>query len=156
MPLTIRAYEPEDARGTATLFHETARDAAGSGYDLVQRRAWSPDRPDLGPWHERLAGATTVLAEDGDELVGFMSLRDDRYLDLAFVRADRIGSGVAKTLYDHLIGRARAAGSRTLTTDASHMARRFFERQGWYVTRVQTQIRQRVELTNFRMILDLD
>lgn len=155
MPLTLRAYEPEDARATAWLFHETVRDAAGAGYTDAQRQAWSPNLPDLAPWHERLAGARTLIAEDGDDLVGFMSLRDDGYLDLAFVRADRTGTGIAKALYDDLIKHARAAGRRTLTTDASHLARRFFERQGWRVTREQTQSRRGVALTNFRMTIDL-
>ena len=156
MTLTLRAYEPGDARATATLFHETVRDAVGPGYSRAQRQAWSPGIPDLGPWHERLAGATTLLAEDSQGLAGFMTLRNDGYLDLAFVRADKVGSGVAKALYDSLIGSARDTGQRTLTTDASHLARHFFERQGWRVTHEQTQIRQGVALTNYRMVLDLN
>lgn len=156
MPLTIRAFEAEDARATARLFHETVRDAAGAGYTAAQRRAWSPAVPDLAPWHERLAGATTMLAEGGDGLVGFMSLGNDGYLDLAFVRADKLGAGVAKALYDSLLDRARAMGLKTLTTDASHLARRFFHRQGWRVTREQTQSRRGESLANYRMALDLD
>lgn len=156
MTLTIRPYRADDAPATARLFHETVRDGAGPGYDDAQRAAWSPDIPELGPWHDRLAQATTLLAEDEHGLAGFMSLRDDGYLDLAFVRANRIGGGVAKALHERLIDQARHAGPRRLTTDASHLARRFFERQGWRTIREQRQCRRGVELTNFRMALDLD
>ena len=155
MPLTIRAYEPRDARATARLFHETVRDATTTGYTAAQRQAWSPEMPDIAPWHERLAGANTLLAEDGDGLAGFMSLTDDGYLDLAFVRADKVGTGIAKTLYDVLTDHARAAGLTVLTKDASHMARRFFQRQGWRVTKEQTQSRRGETLVNYRMSFNL-
>ena len=72
------------------------------------------------------------------------------------MRADKLGAGVAKALYDSLLDRARAMGLKTLTTDASHLARRFLHRQGWRVTREQTQSRRGESLANYRMALDLD
>jgi putative acetyltransferase len=151
MELSVRPYEASDAEATAALFHDTVRTAAGPGYSAAQRKAWSPEVPDTASWHPRLAGATTMIAEDGTGLAGFMSLRADGYLDMAFVRADRVGTGVAKALYDSLLAQAEHSGIKRLTTDASHLARRFFERQGWHVVREQRQTRGDVELTNFRM-----
>ena len=156
MPVTIRPYRRADADVTASLFHETVRHATDLGYSAEQRAAWAPDVPEIRPWHARLSNAITLVAEDESGVTGFMSLEESGHLDLAFIRADRLGSGVAKALYDELIEQARAAGAIQLTTDASRMARRFFERQGWRLIREQQQIRRGVELTNFRMSLDLD
>lgn len=156
MPSTIRAYLLEDATVTALLFYETVRNTAGSGYEDAQRAAWAPGIPEPGPWHSRLSSAVTLVAEDDTGVTGFMSLKHDGYLDLAFVRTDRVGSGVAKMLYDMLLQRAREAGLKHLTADASFMSRRFFERQGWHLVSEQRQVRLGVVLANFRMAIDLE
>jgi putative acetyltransferase len=156
MPPTIRPYRQEDAAATAILFHETVRDAAGVGYDEAQRAAWAPRIPEAVRWHTRLSEAMTLVAEDATGIVGFMSLRNDGYLDLAFVRGDRIGTGIAKALYDVLLQDAVMSGLNKLTTDASIKARRFFERQGWRLVREQHPVRRGIALTNYRMTLDLN
>lgn len=151
MTLRIRDFRDDDSAAAACLFYDTVRGAAGPAYDGQQRAAWAPKVPDTDEWRERLRSATTLVAEDSEGLAGFLSLDDTGYLDLAYVREDRIGTGVAKALYDALLPRARAAGLSQLCTDASVMARRFFERQGWVVVREQHPVRRGVQLTNFRM-----
>ena len=157
MPLTIRDFTDDDTQATARLFHDTVRTASGPAYDARQRAAWAPKVPDSRAWGARLAAATTLVAEDASGLAGFMSLEraGDRasHIEMAFVRADQIGGGVAKALYDALITRAQTAGLHHLSTDASAMARRFFERQGWAVIREQQPVRDGVALTNYRMEL---
>jgi putative acetyltransferase len=156
MPVEIRPYRLEDAGVTANLFHETVRHAADLGYSAEQRAAWAPRVPEKGPWHARLSNAITLVAEDNSGITGFMSLEPSGYLDLAFVRTDRLGRGIAKALYETIVRQARGAKVKRLTTDASHMGCRFFERQGWRLMQEQTQVRHGVELSNFRMSLDLD
>ena len=81
--------------------------------------------------------------------------RDDGYLDFAYVAPDAMGQGVAKALYDAILAVAEKAGLARLTSEASHLARRFFERQGWRVVEEQSVARNGVTLTNFRMEIDL-
>jgi putative acetyltransferase len=104
MALAIRPYRADDGQETAALFHETVRDAPGANYDKAQRAAWSQSSPKLGPWHTRLAEATTLVAEDENGIAGFMSLENVGHIDLAFVRTDRIGQGIARALYLALWG----------------------------------------------------
>ena len=85
-----------------------------------------------------------------------MSLEKAGHIDLAFVRTDRIGQGVARALYLALVKSARASGLKKLTVDASFMARRFFERQGWRVLSEQQPVRRGIKMTNFRMTIELD
>ena len=60
-----------------------------------------------------------------------MTLKADGCIDLAYVAPDAIGQGVAKALYDAILAEAVAVGIPRLHAEASHLARAFFERQGW-------------------------
>ena len=120
-------------------------------YDQKQREAWAPTIPDTAAWTERLRSVTTFVAEDDSGIAGFMTLGSDGYIDLAFVRPDVIGQGVAYQLYRTLERAASRSGLARLYTEASDVARPFFERQGWRVAETQTVNRSGVSLTNHRM-----
>lgn len=165
--LHIRRFRPaDDAAATARLFHASIREGAAGAYSEEQLAAWSPAPPRTAEWAARLDGMMTLVAVDlaapdgreggeGDPL-GFMSLTDAGHIDLAYVRPDRFGTGVSDALHDAISSIARTAGHRRLTTDASRLARRFFEKRGWHVVRAQRPVRQGIALTNFRMVIDLD
>jgi len=80
-----------------------------------------------------------------------MTLDDHGHIDLAFVVPDLIGKGVARALYERVEAEALRRGIGRLDTEASHMARRFFDRQGWSVVRQQSVAKGDVSLTNFIM-----
>ncbi len=88
-----------------------------------------------------MSAADTVVAVRGDTPIGFMTLDDKGYLDLAFVVPEAMGVGVSDAIYAVLEGRARANGIEVLSTQASLLAEPFFARHGWTVTR-----RQEVEI----------
>jgi putative acetyltransferase len=156
MTLSIRDFEGDDAGPAARLFYDTVRTAPGSAYSDEQREAWAPAVPDTGRWRARLAAATTLVAEDERGLAGYLSLDASGHVDLAFVRSDRLRSGVGSALHAALLERARGAGLARLTADASLMARPFFERLGWRVVREQHPEPGGVRMTNYRMQLALD
>ena len=141
--MEVRSFEPGDAGPLAVVFHRAVREGARARYDTAQVKAWSPEVPSEAKWSERLAAADTVVAAEGDQRVGFMSLNADGYLDLAFVVPEVMGRGVSDALYAVLETRARVRRLKRLTTQASLMAEPFFARHGWTVTR-----RQDVEIRN--------
>lgn len=151
----IRDCQEEDTTATARVFFDSVRIGARKYYDDVQRRAWAPEVPDTAEWHERFRTQTVKVAEQNGSIVGFMTLTDDGYIDLAFVAPHVIGQGVAKALYDSLRTVALAHGLTRLHAEASLMARPFFERQGWSVLEEEVVIRDGVELTRFKMELAL-
>lgn len=156
MEITIREFDEKDAAATARLFFESVRRGAATQYSEAQRQAWAPDLPDPGEWRERLGGLRTWIAEVEGKMAGFMSVTPTGHLDLAFVHPDWIGTGVARALYGPVEQYARQSGLSRLTSDASLLARPFFERQGWQVLREQQPVRNGVVLTNFRMEKKLD
>lgn len=70
------------------------------------------------------------------------------FIDLAFVAPAALGQGVGWRLYAAVEARARDLGGAVLTTEASRMARPFFERQGWAVVAEQVVLKRGVGLTN--------
>lgn len=150
--MTIRKYRQADAAGLAELFWESVRHGAQPHYSEAERRSWAPSVPDAGEWHERVSGMFTLVAEDASGLCGFMTLETDGHIDLAYVRPDLIGKGVAKRLYAQIEDRAYELGISLLYSEASHLARPFFEKHGWsLVATQQVHSKGGLLLTNHRM-----
>ena len=78
-------------------------------------------------------------------------MKSDGYIDLLFLAPDRTGKGIAKQMYDCLLVVASERSIENLSTEASHLARVFFKRQGWSVTKAQTVRHIGVSMENFRM-----
>ena len=148
---TIRPYQRSDAAALGALMHNAIRAGAAGAYDAEQRAAWSP-APRSGPaFDERISGQICMVAEDEGGAAGFMTLTEDGLLDLAFVRPDRMGAGLAGALHDRLLVEARRLQLSALRVEASHIARRFFAKRGWRYERTQTLERHGVTIENHIM-----
>lgn len=153
--LLIRRFQDKDLAATAQIFFDAIHIGARHHYDDAQRQAWAPTVPEPSRWHHRLTSQTTLVAEQEDQIVGFMTLSREGCIDLAFVTPNRMGSGITSNLYEAILVEATEHGLTKLWTEASHLARSFFLRQGWHVIKPQTVTRNGVTLTNFVMRKDL-
>jgi putative acetyltransferase len=151
----IRMARCGDLSALALLIHDAIHNGAAGAYDEPQRRAWSPAPRSRSDMAARLAGQTVLVAEDDDGLAGVFTLTHEGLLDLAFVRPDRKGDGLAGRLHDALIEAAGAAGLNTLTVEASHLMRRFLAKRGWAFIETQTVTPNGVAMENHRMVLHL-
>lgn len=103
--------------------------------------------PDPARWTARAMQVEMWLAERDGALVGFAGVADD-LLDLLFVHPDHMGQGVGGRLHDQVVMRARSNGLSRLRTEASHVARPFFEARGWETIRENRVQRRGVWLGN--------
>ena len=131
--MQIRAYRPQDRSAKAGVFYRAVHEGAAPFYDAAQRAVWAPSPEPDWALPDRQLDQWCWVAEDHSGMTGFMSLDREGYLDMAFVLPEVMGKGVARALYGALLAEARASGLTRLTVRASHLARRFFERQGWQV-----------------------
>ncbi len=150
-PITIRPYRAGEAEALHGVFFKTVREGTASHYSERQRRAWAVTDKMPDQWNARLGDQFTLVATVEGRIVGFMSLRHGGYVDLAYVLPEHKGFGIGTQLYDGIEAEANNRGEPKLTTEASHLARPFFKRQGW--TEIEKQIVERhgVTLENFRM-----
>lgn len=153
----VRAYDDSDCAACWGIFFRAVQIGAKGHYDQAQRDAWCPELPSPTPERcARLSRADTFVACDGKTVIGFMSLENDGHLDMAFVAPDHMGRGVATALHARVLQAARERGLTRLVTEASHLARGMFARQGWHVTAPETVTRNGVALDRFRMELTLE
>ncbi len=154
--IKVRKFKDADAEATARIFFDAVRLGAARHYDECQRKAWAEKVPDTRGWLARLQSQHTYVAEMNSRPVGFMTVDDAGHIDLAFVAPDQMGKGASDALYAAVEAEAVRKGIRRLDTAASHLARSFFERQGWSVVKQQAVTRAEIELTNFVMEKQLD
>ena len=156
MTLAIRAYEAGDRAAVHTVFYRAVREGAAKFYDAAQRAAWAPSsEPDQNVADKLLDQKCWVAVGAKDEIVGFMSLRADGYLDMAFVLPEYKGRGAADALYQELISAARDAGHGRLTVHASHQGCRFFTKHGWQVDGTENYPSRGQEFLRFCMSLPI-
>ena len=147
----IRSYEAGDAPALARLFYETVHAANRGDYSPEQLQAWAPEVPDSEAWHARMSGRCTLVAEKDDEAVGFAELKRDGHLVMFYLRKDAVRRGVGSRLYLAVEQVARKRRLGRIFTEASIIARPFFERQGFRVVGEQAVARRGARLTNFAM-----
>ncbi len=156
MEITIRSYERRDAAGVADVFYRSVREVAVSDYTAEQVQAWVPARWDAEQEHRRSGDGRLVLVAAGEsgQVVAFIDLEPDGHIDRLFCAPEAAGRGVAARLYDAMETAARAQGIERLFTEASELARRFFERKGFTVLERQDLIVRGVPIHNYRMAKD--
>ncbi len=127
----LRPYLPADTRPLAQLFRASIEALAADDYDADQRAAWAAIADDANDFEARLGGALTLVALLDGEIAGFAALRDNRTLDMLYVRPDCAGCGVGAALVDALEKLAAGRGAERITVDAADSARDFFLRRGY-------------------------
>lgn len=152
----IRPYRADDLPELAELFTMSVRMLARQHYDETQINAWAPLAPDLGEWANRFSTVQTLVMEDTDCPLGFVSWRIDSeaeaYISLLFVRPDAARKGVASQLL--AAAEARLSNMEQLSVHASLVARPFFEQHGYAVIKEELAIRVGVEFIRYEMRKD--
>ena len=126
-----------------------------SPYSEAQRAAWVPEPRSGAAWNERLSPQTIVLEEHGGTIRAFMTLRDDGYIDFAYIRPACRGEGLFRKLFDEILRIAVARGDRRLWVHASLMAEPAFSTMGFQIVRRETVEIGDQALDRFQMELTL-
>lgn len=149
--MIIRRYRDSDLEALVELFTASVHEVSAAVYDAAQRHAWARIPPDCAAWRERLVGRTVLVADCDTELAGFIAWEPDGHIDLLFTSPRHVRRGVASALYRSAEHALRAAGGSALYTEASLVARPFFERHGFVVEEEQVVNRDGVDLRRFAM-----
>jgi putative acetyltransferase len=123
-----------------------------------RRRAHSPEQveawatvadADPANWASRRARVETVVAVEGDRVVGFSDTDEAGYIDMLFVDPDFGRRGIATALLSRVTQRAQELGAPEQTTHASLIARPFFEARGFAFVSELCPARQGVSMPSF-------
>ncbi|SEK69567.1 Acetyltransferase, GNAT family [Pacificibacter marinus] len=151
-PMRLNPLTHRDADACYDVFYRAVHGGTQAFYATEQQEAWAPKRakaPD--DWADKLTQGIAISARRWGKIVGFMTMGHDGHIDFAYVLPNEMGKGTALKLYTHCETEARKLGLEVIDTQASHLAKRFFEKHGWHVTARQMVIRNGVGIENFRM-----
>jgi len=151
MTTNIRPLRAEDFPDVGRIFFSAIHEGTGHVYTLDQRRAWAADTINLAGWKDRVKDLSGFIAEEAGEAVGFMTIDQTGYVDLAFVLPSAAGQGIGCALLTAVEEWAARRGADRLATAASLAARPFFEEHGWCMVKEEEVHRQGVALTRFQM-----
>jgi putative acetyltransferase len=105
----------------------------------------------LATWGAERANAQTVVAAEGDEVLGFSDLVDGRLLDMLYVDPSAGRRGIGTALLTEIVRLACAAGAPGIETYASLTARPIFERHCFTIIEQRTPVVGGIAMTNFLM-----
>ncbi|UWQ17262.1 GNAT family N-acetyltransferase [Jannaschia sp. M317] len=142
----VRRATPADLPAITGVFWRGVHEGATPRYDAAQRHAWLPERPTPAAFADRLGDQAVWVAQEGEIVTGFVTLRGDGYLDFAYVLPEVRGTGTADALLAVLENHARVRGLTRLTVRASDMARPFLARHGWTDAAPAPQVRNGVTI----------
>ena len=145
--MVIREYRPSDCESLAQLFYHTVHTVNAADYTPEQLDAWATGSVDLARWDRSFQAHYSLVALEGETIIGFGDIDPTGYLDRLFVHGEYQRQGVASALCDRL----ERAVPGPIVTHASITARPFFEQRGYRVVRAQQVERRGVLLSNFVM-----
>ena len=150
--MVTRPYKDDDLEATAAVFTAAVHEGAATHYDALQRDAWAPQPLDVEHWRKRLAPLEKRIAEVNATVVGFLTFERNGHIDHLFVSPKHTRQGIASALLRSAEAELASAGVPQFFTEASLVARPFFERHGYVVTEEQTVDRNGVSLRRFAMM----
>lgn len=146
--MLIRSYEPADCETLAELFRRSVHAVCAGDYTPKQLDAWALGRVDLAAWNRSFLEHHTLVAVEGDIVVGFGDMDRTGYLDRLFVHPVFQRRGIATAICDSL---ENASAADRFTVHASITAKPFFEGRGYRMVKARTVLRNGVPLTNYLM-----
>lgn len=146
--MIIRKYQPSDCNELAKLFYNTVHTVNAKDYTKEQLDAWATGKVDSEKWNRSFQEHFSIVAVDGEIIIGFGDIDKTGYLDRLFVHKDYQRKGVAAAICDEL---EQAVNSNKIITYASITAKPFFEQRGYKIIKKQQVIRDKVPLTNYIM-----
>lgn len=153
--VNVRPLVASDYKDAGRIFLCAVHEGTRGVHSREQRLAWGGETIDLTRWKAGISGLTGFVAEEDGDPVGFFTIDETDYIDLAFVLPSVAGRGVGRLLLNTVERWARGHGAKRLTTDASMAAHPFFETNGWSVLEEEIIYRKGVTLKRYKMQKDI-
>jgi len=132
--VTVRGFEAGDAASVCEIFYRSVREVGPARYSPAQLEAWAPKIPASEKWRRRCLEYETFVAEnDAGEIVGWIAMTPNGYIDMLFCLPEATKRGVGAALYAAVERIAIDRGLPELTAHASAFAESFFKKVGWIV-----------------------
>lgn len=151
MIVHLRQYQSSDAPILAELFRDAVNGIGPQAYSAEQIAAWAAYGEDVNEFRKRVSLGVTVVAEADARLVAFGQLHPINHIELIYCATAYARRGIASSICAELEHRAAAAGATRICTEASRIARPFFEKRGYALVGTERVSRGGIEFERFTM-----
>lgn len=148
----IRPATSADLTGITRLFFATVNKVNSKDYSAEHIQAWAEAALDQEYWQAKVSELYFWVAESADaELLGFISLTPEGYLDHIFVHDQHQHEGIASALLTTLEAKAHELNLQKIDSDVSITAKPFFDQQGYIVEKENRKEWKGLVFINYRM-----
>ncbi len=145
---SLRPLLPSDTAALAMLFRASIFELTEEDYDADQQEAWAAAADDEAAFGARLAGGLTLVAVADGEPVGFVTVTDNKVIDMLYVHPLAAEQGVGTLLCNAAETLVKGRGGKSLVADASDTALGFFQARGYEAQQRNTVQRDDAWLAN--------
>lgn len=148
-------YQQKYGIDLATIFEKAILAINDDIYSPSQKKVWLGNHSDEF-WQQRFEQTQPFVAVMDDRAVGFIefSFANDRgEIDCFYIDPIFQNLGIGKTLFAKVLRVAKENDVNQINVYASHIAKPFFEQQGFQTVQKNVVKRENVELENWLMIL---
>lgn len=149
--IQIEPLQKEDLATCLTLFKETVQYINSRDYDKQQIAAWINPKRTLTTWENSFKNHQGFKAVYSKQIIGFIDIDDQGYLDRLYVHAKYQNHGVAKQLVHAVENYYRQQQIKEIYTHASITAQPFFAHLGYQTIKKQVVEPNGVKMYNFVM-----
>ena len=149
--MRLRLALPTDLPEMQQIYTETIQEICIEDYSQQQIDEWKTTAKNAARWDNVLKNQLVIIAEKNNKMVGFGTLRDGNYIDFFYIHKNFQRQGIAENILLQLETQAKKSGNFHLTSDVSITARPFFEKKGFLTLKEQINVRNGVELINYKM-----
>lgn len=149
--ISIRLSKFSDLTEMQKMFVDTISTICNDDYSPEQIKVWISSIENTQRWTDKLTSQYFLVAELDNKIVGYASLENNDCVDFLYVHKDYQRQGIADRLYSEIEKEAIKRKTTVLNSDVSETARRFFEKKGFKIIALQTNIIKDVEIINYKM-----
>jgi putative acetyltransferase len=142
-----------DVPEIAQLFRDAIRITAASEYSPEQLAAWEKSADNEEAFAAALNEGWVRIAVDDAGIAGFAQMNMPGHLAMLYTAPRVARQGVATLLMDDMLMLAGAMGAKTITVEASNLARAFLARFGFVDTGTEVVERHGVSFTRHLMVM---
>nr|WP_313062769.1 GNAT family N-acetyltransferase [Moraxella sp. CTOTU49097] len=153
--IVIRDYQPQDSKSLAKIFENAILAIDNRIYSTSQKQAWIGNHSDEF-WQSRFERTKPFVALIDKEPVGFIEFGlKDRVskIDCFYIEPKFQQQGVGQALFEKVLSVAKGNNVYQINVSASHIAKPFFEKQGFQTVQKNSVERSGVILENWLMVL---
>ena len=127
----IRKLLDDEYEEVIKLIYQSVHHICKSDYTEKELSAWAPDNFDRVKFQRALNGCYNTVMIDKNDIVGFLSMEQDGYLNRLYTHKDHTGKGVATFLLEDAQEWAKNNGITEIRLDSSKTAENFYLKRGF-------------------------